>query len=309
MTSYVDCADDQQPARASDGSRRASTSPTRPCPCSARWRGSRSCPRDTRERDERCAEVYAIQAQWPGDATAGNGDQEGRARRVGRPRLDTGAPRRGAVHGRPRASRARTCSRTHCRDSPPATRTLARRAPAHGGAGRHGDGDRHPPRRDPDAARPAATRPPPESRSTTGPTRTCRPARGRRCCSAWPTSTTASSSAPATSGAVLGWSTYSNGDHMSMYNHERVDPEDAGAVPGALRRRGTSFGGRPPCGTRCSLGHRRRRSHLVATPPRPRLGGDPRAVDRGHARALRTARLHPLYTPCGTATPPRISST
>ena len=108
-------------------------------------------------------------------------------RRLGRPRLDTGAPRRGAVHGPPRAAahdvlgvhaaRLRHVRRARSRN--------AHRLMAALGVTRRRD--RHPPRRDPDAARP---RPPGRHRraaSTTAPTRTCRPAPARRCCSGSPT--------------------------------------------------------------------------------------------------------------------------
>ena len=129
--------------------------------------------------------------------------------------------------------------------------------------------------------RPAATRmlrghrPPlrrAASRSTTSPSKTCRRACGPITCSASPTSTTASWSAPATCRELaLGWCTYGVGDQMSHYNVNGWRAEDADPVPDPLGR-----ADRPV---------RRRRPTTVL--------GDPRHRDLARAGAGRRRRRDP----------------
>ena len=198
MTSYVDCADDHAASRASDGSRRASTSPTRPCPCSATVARFPFVPADTSERDERCAEVYAIQRS--GLAT--------RLRATGIKKVVLG------VSGGLDSTQALLVA-VRCMDDLglPRTNVLAYTLPGFATSTRTlRDAHRLMAALGVTATeidiRPAATQmlhdlqhraATGRAGTTTGPTRTCRPAPGHRCCSASPTSTTASSSAPVTS--------------------------------------------------------------------------------------------------------------
>ena len=257
-------------------------------------RGSRSCPRDPRERDERCAEVYAIQVQRPRHPAAGHRHRAS----------SSSACRAGSTRPRRCSSRCGAWTTSAC----PATnvlaytmpgfatseRTLGQRPPAHGGARRDRERDRHPPRGDADAARP---RPPGRRRraaSTTSPTRTCRPARARRCCSAWPTSTAALvvgtgdlSRARARAGAPTAWATTCRTTASTARCPKTLiqylvrwvaDTERAGRR--RPRRRSTR-----------SSAPRSRRSWCRRRRPTRRA---PAPAQRGRRRALRAAGLPPL---------------
>ena len=111
MTSYVDCADDQQrTARPTHHDalrlrRHTRSATTRGGAVPLRARGH--------ERTRRALRRGVLDpAQRAGDAPARDRHREGRARRVGRPRLHPGAARRGAVHGRPRAPRTNVLAYT-----------------------------------------------------------------------------------------------------------------------------------------------------------------------------------------------------
>ena len=248
MTSYVDCADDQQPLRVRADHDALRLRRHARCRCNARWRGSPSCPRDTERTRRALRRGVRDPAQRAGDAPACDRDQEGRARRVGRPRLDAGAPRRGAVHGRPRPpphERARVHA-AGIRDQhahPPA------RAPTHGGArrARRAEIDIRPAATQMlrDLQHPAATG---EQQSTTSPTRTSRPARARRCLFRLANLHDGTRrSAPATSpSSRSGWCTYGVGDQMSHYGDQRLGTEDPHPVPDPLGRRQRSRGRRRP---------------------------------------------------------------
>ena len=87
---------------------------------------------------------------------------------------------------------------------------------------------------------------------------------------------------------ALGWSTY-NGDHMSMYNPNCSIPKTLVQVPGALR------GAEPvPRGAGAADLAVDRGDDDLAGAVAGRRGRRDRAIDRGDARPVRAARLHPV---------------
>ena len=161
------------PRRASSSSADATASPLR-----RRVARFPFVPGDPAERDERCAEVYAIQAQRARDAAArdrhrasvvigvSGGLDSTQALLVAR-----------AAHGRPRRCRARTCWPTRCPGFATSDRTLAQRAPADGRARRaRADEIDIRPAAHADAARPR----PPAARGRAGLRRHLRERAGRR---------------------------------------------------------------------------------------------------------------------------------
>ena len=196
-------------------SARRSRSTRRGCRAFARCRSSCRCRPRSRSRCSAASSAFRTCRPTPAGATsaarglqhpgagagaAARGDRHPEAgdRRLGRARLDARAaglragdgPARAAAHQHPRPTR--------CPASRPATRTLEQAQRLMEAVGCSAAGDRHPAELPADAGRHRPSVCATASRSTTSPSRTCRPASAPAICSAWPTSTTASSSAPAT---------------------------------------------------------------------------------------------------------------
>ena len=315
MTSFNDAHGDHRERVRAAAPRRRSSSACR----TARSRleraassASPTCPATPRERDERCYEAYNIQVHGLVKRLRSTGIEQAGDRRVGRARLDAGAassppsdgPARPAAHEHPRLHDARASPRSDAR-SPTRTRSWRRwGSRAHEIDIRpscHADAERHRPPRGHAA-----------SRSTTSPSRTCRPASAPRTSSASPTSTTASSSAPATCRELaLGWCTYGVGDHMSHYNVNASVPK---TLIQHLIRWVVDSGSSTP-GTRDvlqSILDTEISPELVPAGRRRRRGAGP--AQRGRHRPLRAAGLppllhHPLRLPAaqgGVPGPPRL---
>ena len=174
--SFGDCADaEARRERFRDRVVRLEARQRRMWASSARSRAFPSCPTDPARLSSRtCYEAYNIQVAGAGAAAARHGLKEAGDRRLRRARFDPGAD------GRARGDRpAGPAASEHPGLHPAGLRHLRRdqgqRLGADAGARRHRARDRHPP-----AARrcwtTSATRSRAASRSTTSPSRTCRPA-------------------------------------------------------------------------------------------------------------------------------------
>ncbi len=267
-------------------------------PCSATSTRFPYVPADPAQRDERCDEAYRHPGARADHAPARDRHRQARDRRLRRAGLDPRAARRGAGDGRAGAAARRTSSPTRCRASPPPQHTLDNAHAADGRAGRDRAGDRHPPVGRADAARP---RPPGgrrASRSTTSPTRTCRPASAPRTCSAWPTTTARWCSAPATCRELaLGWCTYGVGDQMSHYNVNA-------SVPKTLIQYLDPLGGRHrPARRRGQRGAARGRRHrdLARADPLPGRARASRATTPRASSAPTSCRTSSSTTCCASA--------
>ena len=127
------------------------------------------------------------------------------------------------------------------------------------------------------------------SRSTTSPSRTCRPASAPATCSAWPTCTAASSSAPATSRELaLGWCDLRRRRPHVALQRQRQRAEDADPAPDrAGSPRPSEFGARRAA---CAAARARDRDQ-----PRAGAGaGKPAQSTESVGRPVRAAGLPPL---------------
>ena len=191
------------------------------CRCALQRRVERFpyVPADPARRDERCTEVYNIQVQALVQ----------RLRRAGIDKLVIGVS--GGLDSThallvcaQAMDRARPAAQQHprptrCPASRPATRTLDQARRLMAAVGCSAARDRHPAELRADAARPRPSVSRAASRSTTSPSRTCRPASAPATCSGSPTSTARIVVGTGDlSELALGWCTYGVGDHMSHYN-------------------------------------------------------------------------------------------
>ena len=160
-----------------------------------------TCRATRRARDERCAEVYDIQVQGLVKRLEPSGHRKRRDRRLRRPRFDAGAARLRAGDGPAQAAAQQHPRPTPCPASPPAARTLDQAHAADARARLRRAARSTSARLRCRCSRTSAIRTPRAGRSTTSPSRTCRPASAPATCSASPTCTGRWWSAPAICGS------------------------------------------------------------------------------------------------------------